>query len=75
MNDDERQARIRQLAHRIWESEGRPPGQAARHWQMAEKLVDAELGQAPPRRDGEPPEPSPSDADPHDGEPGRADDE
>lgn len=38
----DREERIRQLAHRIWESEGRPAGQAQRHWRMAEKLVDAE---------------------------------
>jgi hypothetical protein len=74
MNDDERQARIRQLAHRIWESEGRPPGQAARHWQMAEKLVDAELGRPAPRRDGEPPDTDPPDPGGHDDEPGQAGD-
>jgi hypothetical protein len=38
----ERQRRISEIAHRIWESEGRPSGQALRHWQMAEKLVMAE---------------------------------
>lgn len=38
----ERHARISQIAHSIWESEGRPSGQEARHWLMAEKLVLAE---------------------------------
>ncbi|GAB2561849.1 DUF2934 domain-containing protein [Dyella jejuensis] len=38
----ERQARISEIAHSIWESEGRPSDQALRHWQMAEKLVQAE---------------------------------
>lgn len=38
----ERHARISEIAHSIWESEGRPAGQAQRHWQMAEKLVLAE---------------------------------
>lgn len=38
----ERHARISQIAHSIWESEGRPPGQEERHWLMAEKLVLAE---------------------------------
>ncbi|GLQ99180.1 DUF2934 domain-containing protein [Dyella mobilis] len=42
----ERQRRISEIAHRIWESEGRPTGQARRHWQMAEKLVQAEERQA-----------------------------
>lgn len=39
--------RIRDFAHQIWESEGRPEGQAARHWAMAvelsKKLTSAEL--------------------------------
>ncbi|NII11136.1 DUF2934 domain-containing protein [Oleiagrimonas sp. C23AA] len=52
-----REARIRELAHHIWESEGCPDGQEARHWSMAERLVDAEdrvyaeqHAPAPPRR-------------------------
>ena len=40
MADDEQ--RIRQLAYRIWESEGRPDGQEQRHWEMARKIVAAE---------------------------------
>ncbi|GAB2803129.1 hypothetical protein GCM10027040_34220 [Halomonas shantousis] len=40
MADDE--LRIRQLAYRIWESEGRPEGQQQRHWDMALKIVTAE---------------------------------
>ncbi|HUB91314.1 MAG TPA: DUF2934 domain-containing protein [Dyella sp.] len=38
----ERHARISEIAHSIWESEGRPAGQETRHWLMAEKLVLAE---------------------------------
>lgn len=34
--------RIRELAHQIWESEGRPDGNAERHWQMASQLVQSE---------------------------------
>ena len=30
---------IREYAYQIWESEGRPIGQASRHWDMACKLV------------------------------------
>lgn len=37
-----REQRIRMLAYRIWESEGRPDGQEARHWEMAERIVEAE---------------------------------
>lgn len=34
--------RIREFAYQIWESEGRPHGQDARHWEMARKLAEAE---------------------------------
>lgn len=30
---------IRELAEQIWESEGKPEGQAARHWAMAIELL------------------------------------
>jgi len=35
--------RIREFAHQIWESEGRPEGQEARHWQMASRLAVASI--------------------------------
>lgn len=34
--------RIREFAYQIWESEGQPDGQEARHWEMARKLAEAE---------------------------------
>ena len=34
--------RIREFAYQIWESEGKPEGQEARHWDMACKLAEAE---------------------------------
>jgi uncharacterized low-complexity protein len=34
--------RIREFAYQIWESEGKPDGQEARHWEMACKLAEAE---------------------------------
>lgn len=40
MSTDEK--RVREFAYQIWESEGRPIGQEARHWEMARKLVEAE---------------------------------
>jgi hypothetical protein len=40
MSTDEK--RVREFAYQIWESEGRPEGQEARHWEMARKLVEAE---------------------------------
>jgi hypothetical protein len=42
MSVDEK--RIREFAYQIWESEGRPEGQEARHWEMACKLAEAEAG-------------------------------
>ncbi|MNO77872.1 hypothetical protein D3C76_689950 [compost metagenome] len=51
MKNDEQ--RIRELAYQIWESEGRPHGQADRHWEMARSLVEAEstAGSAPKPED------------------------
>jgi len=40
MSADEK--RIRDFAYQIWESEGKPHGQEARHWEMARKLAEAE---------------------------------
>lgn len=40
MSDNEN--RVREFAYQIWESEGRPSGQEARHWEMACTLAAAE---------------------------------
>ena len=34
--------RVREFAYQIWESEGKPERQEARHWEMARKLAEAE---------------------------------
>ncbi len=47
MNIDE--DTIRQLAQAIWETEGKPEGQQARHWEMATKLAES-AAMAPVRR-------------------------
>ena len=39
---DDRQHRIRQRAHAIWESHGRPHGADREHWDQATKEIDAE---------------------------------
>jgi hypothetical protein len=39
MNVDEEA--VRQLAQLIWETEGRPEGQEARHWEMATRLAES----------------------------------
>jgi hypothetical protein len=52
--------RVRELAYQIWETEGRPEGQATRHWELACKLAEAEAGgerrspSAPTRRTRKP---------------------
>lgn len=40
MSTDEK--RVHEFAYQIWESEGKPDGQEARHWEMARKLAEAE---------------------------------
>ena len=52
MND--RDNRIREIAYLIWESEGRPPDQADRHWKMAESWVAEEESERK-EAEGEPP--------------------
>ncbi len=39
---DDRQERIRQRAHEIWEREGRPHGAHERHWHQATGEIEAE---------------------------------
>lgn len=39
---DDRQQRIRQRAHAIWESQGRPHGADHDHWHQAAREIDAE---------------------------------
>jgi hypothetical protein len=45
--DGDREERQRERAYAIWEREGRPDGQAERHWAQA----DAELDGTPAERD------------------------
>jgi hypothetical protein len=42
MNDEAREQRIRELAHRMWEEEGRPDDQAHRHWEKARQVIEEE---------------------------------
>ncbi|TGQ66644.1 MAG: DUF2934 domain-containing protein [Mesorhizobium sp.] len=46
---DDRQERIRNRAHQIWQEEGQPAGQHERHWHQAAADVDREdSGTKPP---------------------------
>lgn len=38
-NGDEQ---VKELAHELWESEGRPHGKADEHWQAASKIANGE---------------------------------
>ena len=37
---DDREKRVREISYVIWEQEGRPEGQADRHWQAAREIVE-----------------------------------
>ena len=38
----DREERIRQLAHEIWEREGHPHGRDTEHWRLATEAYEAE---------------------------------
>ena len=52
--DDERERRIRERAHEIWEREGRPDGAQEEHWRRASEEIDAEdqAGSGSPAEEG-----------------------
>ncbi len=44
-----REEKVSELAYQIWEVEGKPHGEASRHWQMACELAESEIdGYIPP---------------------------
>ncbi|SNR44296.1 DUF2934 domain-containing protein [Paracoccus sediminis] len=53
MNDQER---IKQRAHEIWESEGRPEGREAEHWSRAEEELRSQSGGGKPDAGDQSPE-------------------
>lgn len=38
----DREARVRERAHQLWEQEGRPDGRHHDHWEQASREIDAE---------------------------------
>jgi Protein of unknown function (DUF2934) len=40
--NNQREQRIRDRAHQIWEREGRPDGQEQNHWERASREIDEE---------------------------------
>lgn len=43
----DRDQRIKERAHQIWESEGRPEGREHEHWQRARREIETEAAEAP----------------------------
>ena len=41
----DREQKIRERAHRIWEEEGRPEGREQNHWERAAREIDSEDGE------------------------------
>src|SRR5687768_8289682 len=39
---EDREERVRQRAHEIWEREGKPHGHEKKHWEQASNEIDAE---------------------------------
>jgi len=54
--DQDHQERIRQRAHEIWESEGRPEGRDTDHWSRAQEELKNEMGEDQPAQDEAEPE-------------------
>lgn len=52
----DRQDRIRQRAHQLWEEQGRSEGMHARHWDQACAEIDGEDAPPAPRLQQDPPE-------------------
>ena len=53
----DRDKHVSEIAYFIWEAEGRPAGQANRHWRMALSAVEQEEAEQAERKlvEGEPP--------------------
>ena len=56
--DQDHQERIKQRAHEIWESEGRPEGRDSDHWSRAEQELRSEMGGEQPADLGDEPKPA-----------------
>ncbi|MBY5813338.1 DUF2934 domain-containing protein [Rhizobium leguminosarum] len=52
MEDRDRENRIRERAHQIWEREGGGEGNQERHWEQATREIDAENAAAGEGDDG-----------------------
>ena len=59
MDEQDIERRIRERAYLLWESEGRPEGRAAQHWEQARMIVALEDGQRSTLKPVEAPKPEP----------------
>jgi hypothetical protein len=48
MTTPEREERVREIAHKIWQEVGQPSDQAKLHWEMAEKELEEAEGATKP---------------------------
>jgi hypothetical protein len=51
----DREHRVREIAHRLWEEEGRPADQDKRHWATAERMFDTQERASSAGRDAQNP--------------------
>jgi len=55
MNDSHQEGRIRDMAYKFWEDEGRPAGRADEHWHRARAFIEGQPQPAPfPEEDAGP---------------------
>jgi hypothetical protein len=47
MNDSHQEGRIRDMAYKFWEDEGRPAGRADEHWHRARAFIEGQPQPAP----------------------------
>lgn len=53
--DNDREQRIREQAHSLWEQDGRPEGRAEEYWLRAEAMIGAGDGEHEPNMTSKPP--------------------
>ena len=63
----DREDRVRQRAHEIWEAEGRPEGRDQEHWERASREIASEASEISPGN-----APSPDDPTADKSQPGKA---
>jgi DUF2934 family protein len=60
MSYEDTERRIREVAHRLWEEEGRPDGRADAHWEKARLIVSVKESLPTMLKPVEEPQPEPA---------------